>query len=106
MFAGVERESKYDNLTSFKFTPAVLILPLLLVVIVPLTSVIVKSAKYWSPPNNAQSVPVYSIVIPNDSNTALPLFPLSIILPSNSTTSFVPSATPTLKVSLLFPTTV
>ena len=44
-------------------------------------------------------VPVYSIVIPTDSSTALPLFPLSITLPSNSTTSFVPKLTPTLKVS-------
>jgi hypothetical protein len=52
------------------------------------------------------SVPVYFIVMPTDSNGEIPLFPLRIILPSNSTTSFVPKLTPTLKVSESFANTV
>ena len=66
----------------------------------------VKSPKIWNPPNKDISVPVYSIVIPNDSTCVLPLFPLRIILPSNSTVSVVPIGIPTLKISLLFPNTV
>ena len=50
-------------------------------------------------------VPVYSIVIPTDSSIVLPLFPLSITLPSNSTTSLVPKLIPTLKLEKSPPNT-